>query len=142
MIFDGRLCCGLEFLRSGSRWSTWFCKPCNAQSRALNELAQQLVVAHGPHTLMNGIGLLEYRAGEQDVARFVSGVKAMAASSEWLHAWGATVLAYNERALELDPDVNVPLDLYLRLTDSEDCGLTRDAAFERMVMALAGRGSA
>jgi hypothetical protein len=42
-------------LASGSRWSPFFCRPCQERVRALNHAVGRLVIPVGRRSMMNGI---------------------------------------------------------------------------------------
>jgi len=46
-------CCGLEVLRSGSRWSSFFCRECQLLAMGVSVWQRQLVFPIGRHTLMH-----------------------------------------------------------------------------------------
>jgi hypothetical protein len=50
-------CCAWRILRSGSKWSAFFCGPCGGPIRAYNQAAGVAVVPIGRHSIMNGIAL-------------------------------------------------------------------------------------
>ncbi|HEX8770654.1 MAG TPA: hypothetical protein VF711_07795 [Acidimicrobiales bacterium] len=50
-------CCGVELLRSGSRWSVWFCEPCKRNVLALNAEVGYCAIPIGRHSMMAGIGI-------------------------------------------------------------------------------------
>jgi ADP-ribosylglycohydrolase len=56
-IFTLCYCCGREVLRSGTKWSVWFCEECKKRVMDFNTLFQQTVIPIGPHSLMVGCGL-------------------------------------------------------------------------------------
>lgn len=47
--------CGVEVLRSGSRWSPDFSRACQDRARAFNDEVGRLVIPIGAHSLMNRI---------------------------------------------------------------------------------------
>lgn len=48
-------CCATEALRSGSRWSVWFCEPCKNRVAKLNHDAGRCIVPIGRHSVVNGV---------------------------------------------------------------------------------------
>lgn len=70
-------CCGTELLRSGSRWSPFFCEECKALARALNDEAGRLLVPIGAHSIMNGVTARESEAAADPAVRrrFLSGIR-------------------------------------------------------------------
>ena len=49
------MCCMSVVLRSGSRWSVWFCEECKPRVMILNKAAGRCVIPIGRHSLMNGV---------------------------------------------------------------------------------------
>jgi hypothetical protein len=49
--------CGTQVLRSGWRFSVWFCDDCKARVRRINEEFQFALIPIGRHSLMAGVGL-------------------------------------------------------------------------------------
>lgn len=47
-------CCGLVLLKSGNRYSVWFCEPCKEAVVALNRAAGRCLIPIGRHSIMNG----------------------------------------------------------------------------------------
>ena len=52
-------CCRGVVLRSGSRWSVWFCEPCKRRVRAVNDICESYVIPIGRHSIMAS----NYRTG-------------------------------------------------------------------------------
>ncbi|MDD4230900.1 MAG: hypothetical protein PHG45_05925 [Dehalococcoidales bacterium] len=50
-------CCGLAVIRSGSRWSIFYCDDCKTKILKLNKLLGGTLIPIGRHSLMNGVGL-------------------------------------------------------------------------------------
>jgi hypothetical protein len=50
-------CCAAECVRSGSRWSLFFCKGCNERVVAHNNRVGRCVIPIGRHSIMNGVSL-------------------------------------------------------------------------------------
>jgi len=123
-------CCGVELLRSGSKWSVWFCKECKRRVEELNRNAGACVVPIGRHTLMHGIGV----TGD-DAVRDPTLLKAFAAAasdflgkqnhvSEWAHE----IVRRNCATCALAGDNPVPISTYLEAVASQ----SRQAAFDAM----------
>ena len=99
-------CCGQEALKSGSRWSVWFCEECEQKVVDFNTRFQQTIIPIGRHSLMAGYGL-----GGPDVLKpekveaFVSDVKGLFARFETLGNWRKIVVAENYGVLGYFKDV-------------------------------------
>ena len=70
-------CCGRYVLRSGSRWSVWFCDECNQRVRALNGRLGFAHIPVGRHSLMNNFSLSGPAIDEADIERFVERFEGM-----------------------------------------------------------------
>ena len=76
-------CCGLEALRSGSKWSVWFCRECLDRVKDLNAGAGRCVIPIGRHSLMNGVFYKPAESGINPVA--------VSAFSDQLHTFFGAV---------------------------------------------------
>ncbi len=52
-------CCRGVVLRSGSRWSVWFCEQCQQRVQAVNDICESYVIPIGRHSIMAS----KYRTG-------------------------------------------------------------------------------
>lgn len=52
-------CCRGVVLRSGLRWSVWFCEPCKRKVQAVNDICESYVIPIGRHSIMAS----KYRTG-------------------------------------------------------------------------------
>ena len=48
-------CCGADTVKSGSRWSPFFCETCRVHVDRHNRVAGSTVIPVGRHTIMNGL---------------------------------------------------------------------------------------
>lgn len=98
-------CCGLEVIPSGSRWSSFFCRPCKEMILQFNQKAGKCVVPIGRHSMMNGI-FLSYQdiKNEGAIKDFVSGVNQTFSSMDIVHQNGATVTRNRIQQLRLGSD--------------------------------------
>jgi hypothetical protein len=71
--------CGLEPLRSGSRWSVWFCEPCKQVVTSLNDACRDYVIPIGRHSIQGcrWQGELCVHAGQSDIDAFVNSLESM-----------------------------------------------------------------
>lgn len=108
-------CCGLRLLKSGSRWSVWFCDYCKPLISALNRHVGRCVIPIGRHSLMNGYAL---RPGGRDEATrieaFVAATQGLAAGVQSTQAYARDVVAANVKALGYRRGKHVNLGEYLR----------------------------
>jgi hypothetical protein len=109
-------CCGQDLLQSGSRWSVWFCVPCQTRVSELNSDCQRTVIPIGRHSLMHGIGIsgseIKDRSQiESKVAKVFPALQGLFASQDHLSLWREKVVSANLKLL--NPDSDVPLETYL-----------------------------
>jgi ADP-ribosylglycohydrolase len=129
-------CCGQEVLKSGSRWSTWFCEDCKHKVIQLNAQVQRCVIPIGRHSMMNGIGLNgEASKDPKLVERFLTKANNMFANIEKLSSWYAQRLSDNFKVLGYDDDVS--LNDYLRKVA---VAVDKSGAFDQMCDFLFGIG--
>ena len=89
-------CCSMMVLRSGSRWSGWFCEACKGQVDELNRAAGGSVIPIGRHSLMNGVGVSGREvssAGEDELdaiaEAFLDDLMGVFGAQERLHRFAA-----------------------------------------------------
>lgn len=104
-------CCGMEALRSGSRWSVWFCATCQERVRELNAESGSCVVPIGRHTLMNGA---EFDPSPDSASRtFVEQLKSLFHEMAETAAWAPAAVRLNLAAAALPAGEDIALDAYL-----------------------------
>lgn len=92
-------CCGAEVLRSGSRWSVWFCSDCKARVDAVHRRTGGTVIPIGRHSLMAGVGLSGAAAKQPDaIEALLDGLESLSVGIDLLHSWASKVVAENLRA--------------------------------------------
>lgn len=137
-------CCRLVPLRSGSRWSVWFCDACKTRVRALNHRVGRYAIPIGRHSMMAGIGIsgAEIARADEDglgelVAAFTSEAAALFDSVDHLSAFAAERTSMLAAAAGLDPtrDVWLPtwLDRVRRMAESMPQEYDEESAFEALV---------
>ncbi len=124
-------CCGRYVLRSGSRWSVWFCDACKERVRLLNHEFGFALIPIGRHSLMQGFGL-QGEPDEAQIERFVERFGDMARRMDALHHdWKPKHLREELERLGLiatraSPPSGVPLVIYLGAVAEEDRTSTAD----------------
>ena len=107
-------CCGAEVLRSGSRWSVWFCDSCKEQVRVLHQRYRRYLIPIGRHSMMNGFGLAGSEAQDQvAVTQFVLRISGLVDRINLLKSWASTIVAENVRRCGFKEGTDVPLLEYL-----------------------------
>jgi len=62
-------CCAAQVIRSGSKWSVFFCDACKREVVAYNSAAGCTVIPIGRHSIMNGVALNAQSAREGSARR-------------------------------------------------------------------------
>lgn len=124
-------CCTLAVLRSGSRWSVWFCEDCHPLIAEHNEAAGLCVVPIGRHSLMNHVGL----AGDTDtdsveIDVFVDAMRGLVDRMNRLEEWALQRTHDLLERLGLLGPPAVPVTTYLRA--ARDAGLTKQGAVDEL----------
>jgi len=92
-------CCGTEALRSGSRWSPYFCHECQLLAMGVSLWCRRLVFPIGRHSLMHtwvpetaSPTLAAHRGRPRDLAATVhAAATAVSRGSEGLRQWSAII---------------------------------------------------
>jgi hypothetical protein len=105
-------CCGQELLKSGSKWTVFFCEDCKKKVMELNRQFQRAIIPIGNHSLMSGIGLNKDGINNPEaVKEFHAKFYKMVASNEKIRKWNIQRLTNNFKLFGYDGDVL--LDGYL-----------------------------
>jgi hypothetical protein len=90
------MCCLGEELRSGSRWSVWFCEDCKWRAIVLNETFGTAVIPIGRHSIMNGFALKgdDSSPTRAQTEQFVRQLNGMFGQINDLHEWMRCRLTY------------------------------------------------
>jgi hypothetical protein len=128
-------CCGRVPLRSGSKWSVWFCEACKEQVGLLNGRHDRCVVPIGRHSVHSGHLL----SGDQvrnpvAVETFFSSMKSIFAVHGPLADWMREAVHRNFRDVGLPVNRPVPLARYWAEVRG---GIDPDARFREMCAYLA-----
>jgi hypothetical protein len=90
-------CCGRRPIRSGSRWSPFFCEDCKPRIRELNERVGFALVPIGRHSIMNGV----FFTAETPPALIVGATRFLFARIDDLRTWRREVVRENLERLGL-----------------------------------------
>jgi hypothetical protein len=81
-------CCAGQVIRTGSKWSVFFCEDCCPAIIALNRSYGVAVIPYGRHSLMNGFGISGEDAKHPGkVAVFAAGFNTFVERINRLHNW-------------------------------------------------------
>jgi hypothetical protein len=128
-------CCGLEAVKSGSKWSVWFCRECLDRVTDLNTGAGRCVVPIGRHSVMNGVFYKPAESGINPVAlsAFSDQLHTFFGAVDGTETWRRRVVTANLAAINLGEAQSVPVDRYCRRVQAG--GLSKEAAFAALVAA-------
>jgi hypothetical protein len=123
-------CCRLVGLRSGSRWSVWFCEECKTRVMNLNRLAGRCLIPIGRHSLMAGVGLDGSELARADDSRLEELISRFTDRSQ-------SLFEAMDHLSALDATRDVPLDAWLGrlrpLADAEPHEFGKEGSFEALV---------
>lgn len=101
-------CCGQELLRSGSRWSVWFCEECKRKVIELNSQFQRTIIPIGRHSLMSGFVIGHDKLHNPEaVEMFLTKVNKMSVRIKQLDNWRARRLSDNFSLLGFKVDISL-----------------------------------
>jgi hypothetical protein len=113
--------CGLEAIRSGSKWSQFFCSDCHDVIRDLNRTLGFALIPIGRHSIMNSFSLggkdIEDR---QKIVSFVKGLRSLFFRMDALRDWRRLMVARRCAELSFKGDKSIPLEDFLRKGRSVD----------------------
>lgn len=127
-------CCAATTVRSGSRWSPFFCDAGKERVLAYNRVAGSAVIPIGRHSIMNGISLSgEDAKSAVAQAAFEEGMANLFARIDRLTKW------YRDRVRAVvqsipGEEAAVPLERYLEHVRARS--ERSDAAFDALVLAV------
>jgi hypothetical protein len=123
--------CGCEVLRSGSKFSIWFCRECRDRATALNAGVGQPIVPIGRHSLMHRIAM-RAQPTEAEIGAFVTRFGTLVDRMHQIHQWAGEVVRSNLAAIGPSDATDVELTVYLDATS----GVDRAQRFDAMVTSL------
>ena len=132
------LCCGMEALQSGSRWSPYFCRTCQALAKDVSIRHRRLVFPIGRHSLMHTwvpearLPTLGAHGGNpRELAKTVHAATiAVVKGTEGLRQWSAVIVS--RHLLHLGLPGGTHLHEYLAAVAQRGTGYTRQAAFAEL----------
>jgi hypothetical protein len=125
-------CCARELLRSGSRFSVWFCARCAPMVRELNAQAGRCVIPIGRHTIMNGVGTKPAREWHrEDIEDFFTGAQGLFHAIERLEGWVPVIVRAQCEHIAGGAGDQFTLGRYLDLVAER--GIASAEAFELML---------
>jgi hypothetical protein len=124
--------CTIEPIRSGSRWSLFFCKECRERVLHFNRRHRRWIIPMGRHSLMHGDWLsADESALEEHVAHFVARVHGLWAATEHLDHWTSATTRRNLDTLGFSNRSEIDLGLYVKAARAR--GLEKQAAFDKLI---------
>ena len=101
-------CCGREVLKSGSKWSVWFCQECKESVMTLNAFAQRTIIPIGRHSMMSGYYLKGQDIYETEkIDNFVANVNQLHGNIDHLDEWRKYIIGKNFKLLEISKDISL-----------------------------------
>jgi hypothetical protein len=98
-------CCGQELIRSGTKWSVWFCGECKGRVVALNMAMSKTVIPIGRHSLMSGVGLRAVGGVcDEKVGDFIKDLGNFFANTDTVSKWREHIVLKNLRNLDCETD--------------------------------------
>jgi hypothetical protein len=127
-------CCGAATVRSGSRWSPFFCDACKERVLAYNRVAGSAVIPIGRHSIMNGISLSgEDAKSVVAQAAFEAGMANLFARVDRLWMWHRDRVRVVVQSIPGE-ETAIPLERYLEHVRAR--GGSPDVAFDALVLAV------
>ncbi len=130
-------CCGIEPIRSGSRWSLFFCEECKGGVLSVNRALGRWVIPIGRHTAMHGLLVHGNEPFDPQVAeRFAGAMRGLFAGIDHLDNWARSVVQENLVELGFAPSEEVRLSDYLDATRGR---IEKELAFQGLCEHFASR---
>ena len=125
--------CGLEAIRSGSRWSEFFCAQCHEVIRDLNRTLGVALIPIGRHSIMNSISLSGKDAEEQQkIDSFVKGLRSLWHRMDALNDWRRLMVARRCAELGFKGGKTIPLDEFLLRAQRVDREAIKNASIRKL----------
>ena len=130
-------CCAMAVVRSGSRWSSFFCADCRKRIIALNRSSQRAVIPIGRHSMMNSFGPQPQPDDEDAQAKsLLEFFKTFDETHAVLQSWKGERLERLIEAAGLSPDEDITLSEYLDRVSSLS-GYGKPEAHQQLVRRMA-----
>jgi hypothetical protein len=122
-------CCGTAAIRSGSRWSPFFCEECKPRVRMLNESLGLpfALIPVGRHSMMNTI-VAHTESIDGELAEFAVAMRSLFDRIDDLREWQRRIMQQNLQRLGLGDRRDALLKEYIERAGSFD----RRLAFEEL----------
>jgi hypothetical protein len=121
-------CCGIEALKSGSRWSAFFCSDCRTRVLSFDRCHRRWIIPIGRHSIMHGEFLSGDEASiDEHVEHFVLRARGLFAATDRLDTWASARVKQNLEALGWAAGQEADLSRYLRA--AQERPLDKQAAF-------------
>lgn len=134
--------CGLRLLRSGSRFSVWFCDYCKPLVVTLNRQLGRYLVPIGRHSIMAGVAPRPAEVGLTAAAELLAQATAeIGVGMDSTQTWARTVVARNLEVLGFEAGTDVYLGKYLWTVRRADLH-PAPAVIAMVLHVLAGRKEA
>lgn len=99
-------CCGQELLKSGSKFSVWFCDECKKRIMEFNSQFKMAIIPIGRHSFMAGIMVKHEDLQNQEIrTQFCNAIVALFDRMKILYNWKEHIMQGNFRTLGLTEDV-------------------------------------
>ena len=122
-------CCGIEVLRSGSRWSVWFCDSCQERVQEVHSRYRAYLLPIGRDSLYSGFDVTAEEASEpRKVSAFLGKTRVMGEAIGHLSEWAKQVVRQNLEVLGLAERDDTPLLSYCKA--AAEAGLDKMTAFD------------
>ncbi len=121
--------CGLEEIRSGSKWSLFFCEECKKSVCNLNEAARSCIIPIGRHSLMNGVAFSGKEAGDDiKIKQFFIDISGFFGRTGHLEKWQKKRMIHNLKAIGRTGLKDIGLEAYLNKVG--EAGLKKSVALK------------
>ena len=127
-------CCGAVEIRSGSKWSPFFCSPCHRRIFRLNKLVGRCLIPIGRHSLQNGV-FAPKPLDEVSVIAFADQLGGFFGAVTFIDDWCGKVALRNLVLCGYPEGADAPIDEYLGLARAH--APSPSEAFEALVRAVA-----
>ena len=132
-FIDLCFCCGLTPIRSGSRWSAFFCPDCMEMVRHVNGTFGSAIIPVGRHSLMNSV-VLEPREAfdEEKVREFADRAKSLLHRVDLLFYWRSLTVLRVISELDMPGGKSIPYEKYILHTDGTKRYTEKVESFRRL----------
>jgi hypothetical protein len=125
--------CGLEAIRSGSKWSQFFCAQCHEVIRDLNRTLGVALIPIGRHSIMNSFSLSGKEIEDQQkINSFVKRMRSLWYRMDALHDWRRLMVARRCAELGFEEGKPIPLDKFLLKARRVDREAIKSASIRKL----------